>query len=343
MRPQTSQMSDQTTLKAIPFLPCVEPSDADTPAVLSAEDTAIAANGFAYLGIGMGLDAFRTYARAYDYGPIPPDQLVIHNTANPDATWAPLNADPRIKWDRDEAHLIGPQVYEKRRRQLAAVRDYYISLGWSAGPHLFVDDRCIWLFTPMNTIGVHAKEGNSYHDAQGKLHYTLGIEVVGWYGKVGWPSAIQVLLRGAVQTLRDVLGTFQIVYKAAPAHQPAAHQGSIAFHRDYNKPECPGGIITPAYALPILATPPPPTDPLRARKLVGPPPAHAPVWCSVEAANFYVLRGGLTHCGYPLRDEFRDPSLACTVLVCERVVIKTSEAFGVEQALIQEAVREGWL
>lgn len=319
-----------STALPIEYLPCVERNDAPTPTVLAAAP-------FAYVGAGLSLDAFRLYVQEYDFGSIFPDQLIIHNTANPDASWAPLNNDPRIKWDRNEAGLTAPQIYDKRRKQLDGARDYYISLGWTAGPHLWIDDRAIWLFTPMNTVGVHAKEGNSYHDAAGRLHYTIGIEVVGWYGNVGWPASIQTLLRGAVQMLRDVLGTFQIVYRTAPLHSPARHQGSIAFHRDYNKPECPGGVITPAYAIPILIG-----DPLRARTLPGVP--NTPdVFCSARAALFYAARGGLPFCGFPLRDEFHDASMGCDVLVCERVIIKESAQYGVEQALLSEALREGWL
>jgi hypothetical protein len=85
------------------------------------------------------------------------------------------------------------------------------------------------------------------------------------------------------------------------------------------------------------------SDPLKARTLQGPPPEGRMMLCSVAAANFYNARGGLKYCGYPLRDEFHDISLNCGVLVCERVVVKESAAYGVEQALWSEARSEGWL
>jgi hypothetical protein len=66
---------------------------------------------------------------------------------------------------------------------------------------------------------------------------------------------MQKLLQTAVQTLRDRLKNFEIVYHSAPTNSPAAHDHQISFHRDYNKPECPGGVITPDYAIPILRTP----------------------------------------------------------------------------------------
>lgn len=217
---------------------------------------------FAYIGKPLTAEQFVAYVASYNFGSVPPDQIVIHNSANPDASWAPLNDDPNIKWDRNEVGLNDNQIAVKRQRQLDAIMRYYRdSLGWTAGPHLFVDERWIWLFTPMYEIGVHAAEGNSYHDAGGHLHYSIGIETVGYFDRVGWPIPMQELLRVAVQALRDRLTTFQIVYTAAPAHHPELHQGSIAFHRDYNKPGCPGAAITPAYAIPILASATPHTIP----------------------------------------------------------------------------------
>lgn len=83
-------------------------------------------------------------------------------------------------------------------------------------------------------------------------------------------------------------------------------------------------------------------DPLKARTLPGIPGAP-PVYCSVAAAEYYAARGGLYYCGYPLADQFHDTSLDCDVLRCERVIIKESARYGIEQALLAEAKAEGWL
>lgn len=85
------------------------------------------------------------------------------------------------------------------------------------------------------------------------------------------------------------------------------------------------------------------TDPLKAKTLPGPPPTSEPIFCSVGAYDFYNTRGGLRYNGYPLRHMFYDASLDANVLVCERIVIKDSVQFGIEQALIQEAQRETWI
>lgn len=88
-----------------------------------------------------------------------------------------------------------------------------------------------------------------------------------------------------------------------------------------------------------------PSDPLKARTLPGVPGQPAR-YCSAGAYTFYGQRGGLSMCGYPLADEFATTGQngqPCSVLACERVVIKSSGGYGVEQALLGEAIAEGWL
>lgn len=237
-----------------------KPRSAARAAVLSAA-------AFVYDGRGLTLDQFQAYVNTYDFGTVPPDHVVFHHTANPDASWAPLSADPKTKWDRNEAGMSDSQIRVKRERQLDAIKNYYVSLDWNAGPHLFVDDRFIWIFTPMNTVGIHAKWGNSFRSFQ-KLHYSIGIEVIGYYGNRVWPPAVARLVGGAVRALQARLQTFQLrsMYLDPPSkpgmkivngQQVCAHPerlafGGLASHRDYNKPECPGTAITEAFYLSVV-------------------------------------------------------------------------------------------
>jgi hypothetical protein len=215
---------------------------------------------FRYIGKGLTGPEFEQYVQSYDFGSVPPDQLIIHNTYIPDASWASVSANQRTWWDRNEAGLAENQIYAKRAQQLdGLMRFYRDTYGWDRGPHLFVDERWIWLFTPMYDIGIHAAEGNSYRDKGGRLHYSIGIETVGYFTERGWHPQQAALLRQAVQALARRLKTFQIVYKSASHHHPELHQGSIAFHSDYNKAACPGRFITPAYAIGVLAGEPPTT------------------------------------------------------------------------------------
>jgi hypothetical protein len=81
------------------------------------------------------------------------------------------------------------------------------------------------------------------------------------------------------------------------------------------------------------------SDPLRARTITG--LSNKQIYCSIGAFDFYNARGGFKYCGYPLKDMFH--TNLGDVLVCERVVIKESTQYGLEQALLSEALREGWL
>lgn len=88
------------------------------------------------------------------------------------------------------------------------------------------------------------------------------------------------------------------------------------------------------------------TDPLRARTIAG-PPGQAAVYCSIPAHEYYTARGGLNVLGYPLHDQyastFGNDARPCSILPCERATIKESPNFGVELALIAEALVEGWI
>ena len=104
--------------------------------------------------------------------------------------------------------------------------------------------------------------------------------------------------------------------------------------------ECPGRVLHARLA--AWRTAPPPPDRLRERTIPG-PPGMKPIHCSARVADFYAARGGLAMCGYPLADEWHDESKDCDILRCERVIIKESAQFGVEQALLSEARQEEWL
>jgi hypothetical protein len=59
------------------------------------------------------------------------------------------------------------------------LKSYYQSLGWSAGPHAFVDGVSIWVMTDFNVKGVHSPSWNGTR---------LGIEMVGDYAKEEFDS-----------------------------------------------------------------------------------------------------------------------------------------------------------
>lgn len=104
------------------------------------------------------------------------------------------------------------------------IRDYYQGKGWTAGPHLFIDDEDINGMSPLNERGVHARSFNAH---------SIGIEVLGNYDtedpKTGrgfncWTIAAQVT--AAILTDRGL----------------DANSKTILFHRDDPKTRksCPG-------------------------------------------------------------------------------------------------------
>lgn len=223
---------------------------------------------FLYIGKGYSAAAFREYVASYNFGKIPPSYVVLHHTAIPSTRAARYPSG--AVWDDHEAGLSPGAVYEKRRKQLDQLANYYQhTLGWDRGPHLFIDDRYIWLFTPMNAVGIHAKEGNSYGSGA-NLHYSIGIEVVGYYEHVTWDEATAANVRAAVQALCTRLD-ISPTYTPGPLHTPAAHAGSLSAHRDYNKPQCPGAAITEAYYTATVAPVSPPPTPAKQYTVKGVP------------------------------------------------------------------------
>jgi hypothetical protein len=217
---------------------------------------------FLYVGQGLTADDFSLYLQGgggqlpYDFGSIPPDFVVLHHTAVPTLA----------QWSTGEAGLDTMAIYNKRKALLDGLMGYYRDkIRWDRGPHLFIDDRYIWLFTPMREPGIHAMWGNS-HNNGGTMHYSIGIEVVGDYTSQTWPPAVAALVGHAVAALKQRLGTFELRYmypngspgrvqsgtSFACANPAKLTWGGISSHRDYNKPECPGNAISEAFYIQVI-------------------------------------------------------------------------------------------
>lgn len=101
---------------------------------------------------GFDADGFEQYAQGIALITWRPQFVVVHNTAIPTfADWHDVSGQKRMN---------------------AFVRYYRDEQGWSAGPHLFVADDFIWVFTPLTTPGVHAPSWNGI---------SWGVELVGEY------------------------------------------------------------------------------------------------------------------------------------------------------------------
>jgi len=102
----------------------------------------------------------------------------LHNTAAPTLAQRPNG--------------FTKQTHSQSRRVLSR---------WKAGPHLFIDDKQIWVFTPLTLSGTHSPSYNKI---------ALGIEMLGDYDKDEFDSGrglkVQKNAVAAVATLSAMLG-----------------------------------------------------------------------------------------------------------------------------------------
>ena len=152
----------------------------------------------------LSLDEFKSYVKHYNFGTKPPKFMVIHHT------WKPTKEN----WDGINT--------------IHGLDKYYRGKGWNGkGPHLFIAEDGIWLFTPMYEIGIHAGNGNgSINHPDG---YSIGVEVVGNYDNDVWSGETKENALGAILALVDKL---------------KMRDDKIKFHRDFSTKTCPGGKIT---------------------------------------------------------------------------------------------------
>lgn len=135
-----------------------------------------------------------------------PKRICIHHTAAPSLAQRPKGLQPE--------HIENLRFYYKNER------------GWSAGPHLFVDEDTVWLFTPLTRRGIHAASFNV--DA-------IGIEMLGDFD---------------TEDPRTGRGAAVIETTARAVHHLMAHFGigedDLLFHRDDPKTTktCPGQNIS---------------------------------------------------------------------------------------------------
>lgn len=106
-----------------------------------------------------------------------PHFIVLHNT------YIPRLAD----WHKVPG--------EQRMRNLQSY--YRDTQHWSAGPHLFVADDLIWVFTPLDTPGVHSPSWNAI---------SWGVELVGDYSVEEFDTGVQNNSTGALAALHALAG-----------------------------------------------------------------------------------------------------------------------------------------
>lgn len=148
------------------------------------------------IGKRLNKSEFKQYIDGYDFGYLPANKLVIHHT------WKPSQA----QWNG--------------KHSIDGLKMYYEGKGWPRGPHLFIANDEIWLFTPMRKNGIHAGAGN---------WRSIGIEVVGNYDTKKWSG----------QTKDHTLYVIKALQKKLKIDN-----NHVKFHRDYSSKSCPGWAIT---------------------------------------------------------------------------------------------------
>jgi hypothetical protein len=129
------------------------------------------------VGQGFTKEAFGSYVEGLSFTLWRPSFIVLHNTAVPTyAQWHDVPGAQRMQnlqsYYRDTQH-------------------------WSAGPHLFIADDLIWVFTPLTTPGVHSPSWNSI---------SWGVELVGDYSKEVMDPNLLTNAISALATLHGAIG-----------------------------------------------------------------------------------------------------------------------------------------
>lgn len=110
-----------------------------------------------------------------------PSFIVLHNTATPSLAQRPNGFTVQ--------HIKNLEMF------------YRDTQGWKAGPHLFIDDSKIWVFTPLTVSGTHSPSWNKV---------ALGFEMLGNYEAESFSTGRGLKVRknavAAVATLSAILG-----------------------------------------------------------------------------------------------------------------------------------------
>lgn len=141
-------------------------------------------------------DEFSDYIKDKNFGTRPANRLVLHHT------WKPT----RNSW--------------KGKETILGLKRYYEGKGWSTGPHLFIADDGIWLFTDMRKNGTHA-------GPRGNVR-SIGIEVVGNYDNELWKGETKKNTLHVIKALQEKL---------------KIDNEQVYFHRDFSTKTCPGRMI----------------------------------------------------------------------------------------------------
>lgn len=126
-------------------------------------------------------EEFDAYCHTLEYGNWIPKFVILHNTAAPSLVDRPNGFS--------EQHIKNLEHF------------YRDTQGWRSGPHLFISDKFIHVFTPLTVSGTHSPSWN-------KL--SLGVEMLGDYSKESFSEGRGLKVRqntvAAIASISAILG-----------------------------------------------------------------------------------------------------------------------------------------
>ena len=161
------------------------------------------------VGRSFSAHGFEDYCHTLHWSAWRPSFIVLHNTSVPSLAQRPQGLT--------HAHILALESYYRDTQK------------WRAGPHLFVDDRQIWAFTPLTTAGVHSPSWNAV---------AVGIEMLGEYETEAFDSGRGAAVRdnavSAIATLCSVLGLPPSGLKLHKEDPKTTHKTCPGKHVDKN-------------------------------------------------------------------------------------------------------------
>jgi N-acetylmuramoyl-L-alanine amidase len=126
-------------------------------------------------------DEFDRYCHELQWTAWRPSFIVLHNTGVPS---------------------LGQRPNGFTKQHIKNLESFYRDTQkWKGGPHLFIDDKQIWVFTPLTFSGTHSPSWNKV---------ALGIEMLGDYDRDSFDSGRGLNVRkntvAAIATLSAILG-----------------------------------------------------------------------------------------------------------------------------------------
>jgi hypothetical protein len=164
----------------------------------------------------MSAEEFVRFVEGTEFPAPLPTRFFLHHT------WKPTRAD----WAGHDTLMAMKAYYEKQLWQDEAGR---LHEGWTAGPHLFVAEDGIWLFSDLryDGVGVYGQNYRSRH-----------LEMVGNYDDE----------RPSGATLQNTIVALGILHEYL-----GLDIQRLNFHRDFASNTCPGRAVEKSWIIPLVA------------------------------------------------------------------------------------------